>query len=94
MRLAGRQIDFLFIDGDHTYDGVKQDFEMYAPLVRPGGIVGFHDIAHHRPEANCQVDEFWSEIKENYEHKEFLADPDQRWAGIGVLKKTAESPVS
>ncbi|MFB6177607.1 MAG: class I SAM-dependent methyltransferase [Halobaculum sp.] len=37
-------VDFLFIDGDHTYEGVKQDFEMYSDLVADGGIVAFHDI--------------------------------------------------
>ena len=35
--------DFLFIDGDHTIEGVKMDYDMYAPLVRKGGIVAFHD---------------------------------------------------
>lgn len=35
--------DFLFIDGDHSIDGVQQDYDMYAPLVRKGGIVAFHD---------------------------------------------------
>lgn len=38
------QIDFLFIDGDHNYEAAKKDFELYAPLVKPGGIIGFHDI--------------------------------------------------
>ena len=38
--------DFLFIDGDHCTEGVKQDYEMYSPLVRSGGIVGFHDYNH------------------------------------------------
>jgi len=32
--LGDKRIDFLFIDGDHTYEGVKKDFEMYSPLVR------------------------------------------------------------
>lgn len=40
-------IDFLFIDGDHTYEGVKQDFEMYSGLVSDGGVVAFHDIVPH-----------------------------------------------
>jgi predicted O-methyltransferase YrrM len=35
--------DFLFIDGDHTVEGVRKDYDMYAPLVRKGGIVAFHD---------------------------------------------------
>lgn len=41
-----RNVDFLFIDGDHTYTGVKQDFEMYSQLVSDGGIIAFHDIVH------------------------------------------------
>lgn len=40
-------VDFLFIDGDHTYDGVTQDFEMYRQLVDDDGIVAFHDIKRH-----------------------------------------------
>jgi len=38
--------DCLFIDGDHSTEGVKMDFEMYSPLVRKEGIVGFHDYNH------------------------------------------------
>lgn len=38
--------DFIFIDGDHSTEGVKMDFEMYGPLVRKGGIIGFHDYNH------------------------------------------------
>ena len=42
--LDGRPLDFLFIDGDHSYNGVAADFENYAPMVRKGGLIGFHDI--------------------------------------------------
>lgn len=37
-------LDFLFIDGDHSYEGVSSDYNTYSPLVRPGGLVGFHDL--------------------------------------------------
>lgn len=37
------QFDFLFIDGDHHYADVRADYEIYGPLVRPGGIIAFHD---------------------------------------------------
>jgi predicted O-methyltransferase YrrM len=83
--LGGHCLDFLFIDGDHTYEGVRTDFEMYAPLVRKGGIVAFHDIAKHRDEIGCEVDRFWNEIRQEYRHVEIVKDPNQRWAGIGVL---------
>jgi predicted O-methyltransferase YrrM len=42
------EVDVLFIDGDHSYDGCRQDWEMYSPLVRPGGVVAFHDINYRR----------------------------------------------
>jgi len=46
----GGELNFLFIDGDHTYEGVRKNFEMYSPLVRRGGIVAFHDIVPRPPE--------------------------------------------
>ncbi len=46
--LAGDKLDILFIDGDHTYEGVKRDFELWSPLVQPGGYVIFHDILPHQ----------------------------------------------
>ncbi|ADV64753.1 O-methyltransferase-like protein [Desulfurococcus mucosus DSM 2162] len=48
--LNGRGVDSLFIDGDHSYEGVKRDFEMYSPLVKKGGIIAFHDIVPGPPE--------------------------------------------
>lgn len=83
--LAGGKLDYLFIDGDHTYDGVKKDFELYAPLVRKGGIVAFHDIAEHAPEVGCEVARFWDEVRSQYRHREIVDDREQGWAGIGVL---------
>src|SRR6202021_3047068 len=54
--LTSDKLDYLFIDGDHTYDGVKRDFEMYSPLVRSGGMIAFHDIVVHTKEKSCEVD--------------------------------------
>ena len=36
-------IDILFIDGDHTYEGVKRDWELFSRFVQPFGSVVFHD---------------------------------------------------
>ena len=36
-------IDVLFIDGDHSYEGVKRDWNLFSPFVRPFGTVIFHD---------------------------------------------------
>jgi predicted O-methyltransferase YrrM len=89
--LGDDPLDFLFIDGDHSYDGVKRDFEMYSPLVRPGGIIAFHDIAEHPPKEQCEVGRFWQEIKLRYPHREIVEDPRQGWAGIGILTVSGES---
>ncbi|KKL63602.1 hypothetical protein LCGC14_2173460 [marine sediment metagenome] len=70
-------IDLLFIDADHTYEGAKQDYEMYSPLVRPGGLVGFHDVIY---DTEIQVRRFFKEIDEPKETIELLH-------GIGVVYK-------
>lgn len=53
--------DFAFIDGDHSYDGVKYDWLAYSTMVRPGGIVAFHDTwpnyDRHEPGVVRWVDE-------------------------------------
>lgn len=87
---ANESIDLLFIDGDHSYKGVKADFDLYAPLVRKGGIVAFHDIAFHRfrERDRCFVDVFWNEIKSGYRHEEIIENANQGWAGIGILYMT------
>lgn len=37
------KIDFLFIDGDHSYEGVKKDFELYSKLLTEHGVIVIHD---------------------------------------------------
>jgi cephalosporin hydroxylase len=83
--LGGEKLDVLFIDGDHSYKGVKTDFELWSPLVRPGGMILFHDILPHTKVAHCEVDRLWNELKLRYRHTEFVHDPNQGWAGIGAL---------
>ena len=39
-------IDLLFLDGDHSYEAVRQDFEDWAPKIRPGGYLALHDAMH------------------------------------------------
>lgn len=85
VRKIMQSLNVLFIDGDHTYEGVKHDFLSYSPLVRSGGIVAFHDIADHPKETGCDVSRFWNEVKTSYRHEEIIENRGQGWAGIGVL---------
>jgi len=82
--LKGEPADLLFIDGDHTLPGVTADYAMYAPLVRPGGAVAFHDIndtAMHRA-VGCVVSEFWATLPGT--KREF--NVHGAWGGIGVVE--------
>ena len=59
------EYDLIFIDGDHTYDGVKRDFELYKELLSPRGFVVFHDIdPDHifRDGAGGEVYRFWQDL--------------------------------
>ncbi|MEN9799571.1 MAG: hypothetical protein RL653_3268 [Pseudomonadota bacterium] len=40
---TGRQVDLVFIDGDHSWEGVSGDWNAWSPLVRVGGHVALHD---------------------------------------------------
>jgi predicted O-methyltransferase YrrM len=42
-REFGRSVEFVFIDGDHSYEGLRGDWESWCPLIAPGGVVALHD---------------------------------------------------
>jgi predicted O-methyltransferase YrrM len=59
------EYDLIFIDGDHSYEGVRRDFELYQELLSPRGYIVFHDIdPDHtfRDGAGGQVYKFWQDI--------------------------------
>jgi len=84
--LGENKLDFLFIDGDHTYCGVKRDFETYGSLVKENGIIAFHDIVKVPGDA-IAVNKFWNEIKHRYNFMEIVEDWNQKMCGIGIINK-------
>lgn len=84
--LGGARLDFLFIDGDHSYDGVRRDFLDYAPYVRPGGLIAFHDVHPQSKGWGGEVPRFWAEIRARYAGRELIDDPRQDGFGIGVIR--------
>jgi predicted O-methyltransferase YrrM len=70
--LEGDKIDFLYIDGDHTYEGIKKDFNIYLNYMSPEGLIGFHDINTHKE--GYGVVQFWNETKQNYKYEEFIKE--------------------
>lgn len=90
--LGDRELDILFIDGDHTLEGVTQDWETFSPLVRSGGLVIFHDIVDHALVPDCQVKPLWDRLKTEHEVIEFVTPEEshgmgKEWGGIGVIVK-------
>ncbi len=93
--LDGESLDILFIDGDHTYAGVRSDLLEYRDLVRPGGLIAFHDIVSHRGGADGpvmglnwsgDVPRLWGELRGKFRSWEFIHDPGQDGFGIGVIE--------
>ncbi|WP_286049656.1 class I SAM-dependent methyltransferase [Rheinheimera sp. KL1] len=86
--LGHDEIDLLFIDGDHSIDGCRADFELYAPRVAVGGYIIFHDIfpkhcAHEGP--RFVLDNFIINTPEEYQFIEVITAPAN--FGIAIVKK-------
>jgi len=73
--LGGREVDFLFIDGDHF--GADRDFKNYSRFVKVGGWIAFHDA--NNQDVSCSA--YWKEICPKYGGREFF-----NHAGIGLLQ--------
>lgn len=83
--INGKKFDFIFIDGDHSYNGVKKDFQMYRDLLNKNGMIAFHDIIPGPKNAVGGAYKFWEEIKIKYKSREIVEDPTQMEAGIGII---------
>jgi predicted O-methyltransferase YrrM len=83
--------DCVFIDGDHSYEGVAADWKNYGSM---GRMVAFHDIAWNetwkskipgRATKPMGVPKLWNEIKSDYRNKEIKLYKRSNYYGIGII---------
>lgn len=76
-------LDLLHIDGLHTYEAVREDFETWLPKLAPEGVVLFHDVA---PDTGYGSTDYWNEISARHPGFAF----EHSW-GLGVLFPKGEA---
>ncbi|GAI15065.1 unnamed protein product [marine sediment metagenome] len=58
MLIANNSLDFVYIDGSHTYESVAEDIILYYPKLKKGGLLSGHDYRKHTKGVIIAVNEF------------------------------------
>lgn len=77
-----QKYDCIFIDADHSYEGVMKDYKNSLNFINSGGYLIFHDINN----TDTGVNKCWNEIKDNHEIVGTFSHPYSTACGIGILK--------
>jgi hypothetical protein len=73
-------VDLLHLDGLHTYEAARHDYETWSDCVRDGGVILFHDIAVRDDGRGFGIYRLWDELKARFPTAEFAHS-----CGLGVL---------
>ncbi len=82
-KFPNRGYGYIYIDGDHTYEGVKADFKFFWPGLEKGGLMAFHDILGKGDKIKFGVKKFWRELPD----KNKIVIPHPTVSGLGILQK-------
>ena len=85
--LPGGKADFILIDADHSYAGVKTDYLNFSTMIAAGGTIALHDIVENGEDPSIDVARFWGELVMQYPERTetMVHNPDQEGYGLGLL---------
>ncbi len=85
--VGDRGFDFILIDADHSFEGVKKDYQNYRPLLAPGGLLALHDVLENKVDPSIDVNRFWNELEADTDVRTdtIIADETQGMYGIGLV---------
>lgn len=84
-RYPNRKYQYIYIDGDHSYEGVKLDYALFWPRLTRGGIMAFHDVIA-RGYLNKGLFGIWKFWKETT-NRHSIIFPFPKSSGLGILQK-------
>ena len=98
---AGRRVDFVLVDGDHSAEGVRRDAEdLLASPVISNTVILFHDTANEQVRAGLDAVDFDAHEKVVHVEPDFVAGSvfsapelrDELWGGLGLVLVDAGAP--
>lgn len=83
-KYSKRRWDYIHLDGDHSYDGIKFDYRSFWPSLKKGGFMAFHDIkTKNLGGLKYGVRKFWKEL--GVKHKNMMEFGGK--CGLGIIQK-------
>lgn len=81
-----KRYEYIYIDGDHSYKGVKCDYALFWPKLTKNGYMVFHDVhvKHTKELGYFGVWKLWKELKKNNK----IIFPFPKDSGMGIIQKT------
>ncbi len=85
-----REWQYIYIDADHSYEGVKKDYQLLWPRLQKGGFMVFHDVLlrRHPEHTNFGVWKFWNELPERHKITIPFTHSAVLPSGLGILQKS------
>lgn len=84
-KFEDNSLDFVYIDGDHSYEGVKKDILSYLPKIKNGGYIGGHDLG--RGDVTKAIIEFLGHPTISFEDSSWLIKVSDRIKSMKELRK-------